>query len=349
VSPYYDSDSMANATMAGVKELRYYVMLALYFPILLYAFSTFDLDENTYAVQGIEPVVVGEQTVVLGQPFKARAFLAVSEGQGQQLVGEGSLEAQGDSVFQMPTGGLLGPDETEKSVAYNGRFRFSQVGGDEVELPVSGQFSVRRPDIVITSETMQALYRASRNVIRVDVPGLEDRQLRLQVGRTAIDGRTATLAPAGDTETVRVFLADDGGDVYLGQRSFTVIDPPRPELEVTNAGRPISNGDNLPKARAILEFSVVPDQEFRRRYPSDARYSIARATIYLRKGLTASERVGTYDLENGRLVLTRVLRDARPGDRVMVELDGIVRINHAGRAIPVQLVSASRTFGFVIS
>ena len=31
--------------MSKAKELRYYVMLALYFPILLYAVSTFDISE----------------------------------------------------------------------------------------------------------------------------------------------------------------------------------------------------------------------------------------------------------------------------------------------------------------
>lgn len=341
---------MTRDDMSGVKELRYYVMLALYFPILLYAFSTFDLDENTYAVQGVEPVVVGEQTVVLGQPFRAQAFLAVAGGQGQTLTGDGLLEALGDSVFQMTTGGILGADENEKRVPYNGMFRFSQIGGEEVELPVSGSFVVRRPDIVAMSESMAALYRASRNEVRIEVPGLEDRELKLQVGRTAVDGRSITLSPTADREVVRVFLDNGGeGDVYLGQKTFTVIDPPRPELEVANAGRKINNGDNLPKARAILEFSVVPDEEFKRRYPADARYRIARATVYLRKGLTASSKVGTYDLDGDRLVLTRALRDAQPGDRVMVELEGIFRINHAGKAIPVQLSGSSRTFGFVIS
>ncbi len=37
-----------------LKELRYNIMLALYFPILLYAFSTFDLSENVYAVEDLK-------------------------------------------------------------------------------------------------------------------------------------------------------------------------------------------------------------------------------------------------------------------------------------------------------
>ncbi|MCB0719801.1 MAG: hypothetical protein KDD65_15240 [Bacteroidetes bacterium] len=341
---------MADAGMGGIKELRYYVMLALYFPILLYAFSTFDLDETTYAVKGIEPIVVAEDIVVLGQPFEAKTFLIVSGGQGQKLSGDAKLSAVGDSLFTMPTGDLLSPGENDKVVEYSGTYNFTQVGGQTVELPVQGKFRVKRPDIVATSESMAALYRRSLNAVRIDVPGLEDRELKLQVGKSTSVGRSMNISPAGNDATVRVFLKDDeNGDVFLGSKQFVVIDPPRPELSVTNAGRKINNGDNLPRARALLEFSVVPDQEFARRYPRDARYKVGKATVYLRKGLTASKKIGTYDLDGDKLVLTRALRDAQSGDRVLIELEGIVRINHEGAAIPVQLGESSRTFGFVVS
>ena len=336
-----------------LKELRYNIMLALYFPILLYAFSTFDLSENTFAVDELDPVVVGDATVVLGQPFTAQAFLAVAGGQGQELEAQGGLEAVGDSLFQMQTAALLGEDENEKEVAYAGRFRFQQLGGQYSEIPVEGKFRVRRPEIVATSEATQALYRSCLNPIRIDVPGLEDRELRLKAGGAGdgVKGRTIALSPGGEAASVAVYLVDEAqGDVFLGTKRFSVVEPPRPEISVTNAGRALRNGDNLPKRRALVEFRIVPDAEFRSRFPRDARYSAGRATVYLRKGLTASQELGTFSLEGGqKLVLTRALRDAQPGDRLTIRLHGVVRINHAGRAVPVALSEASRTFGFVIS
>ena len=335
----------------GLKELRYNIMLALYFPILLYAFSTFDLSESTYAVGDLQPVVMGEETVVLGQPFSAHAFLAVASGQGQQLQGQDALVAQGDSLFMMRTASLLADDETEKEITYNGRFQFGQLGGAVSEIPVTGRFRVRRPEIVATSEATQTLYRQCLNTIRIDVPGLEDRALRLTTGGPGTVGRTIALSPGGEGAKIDVYLVDETeGDVFLGSKRFAAIDPPRPEIRVRNAGREVRNGDNLPKRRAMLEFELTPDAEFLRRYPRDARYSVARATVYLRKGLTASKEIGTFNLEGGRtLVLTRALRNAQPGDRVMIRLDGVVRINHAGRAVSVPFSEASRTFGFTIS
>lgn len=336
--------------MGGVKELRYYVMLALYFPILLYAFSTFDIDETTFAVKGLEPIVVGDQVVVLGQPFNARAFLAVSGGQGQGLTGSGNLQALGDTLFQMSTGDLLSNEESEKEVTYSGLFEFQQVGGSTSEMPVEGSFRVRRPEIVASSEAMQALYRRCSNPIRIEVPGLEDRELLLDVGGKGIKGRSVRLSPSGQEASIKVNLVDEeNGNIFLGTKRFAVIDPPRPELSVTSGGRKVKSGDNLPRGRAMLEFNVEPDQEFKRRYPKDARYRVRSATVYLRKGLTASKKIGSFDLDGNKLVLTRALRGAKSGDRVLVELEGIVRINHEGSAITVPLSETSRTFGFVVS
>ncbi|PSQ98783.1 MAG: hypothetical protein BRD48_05985 [Bacteroidetes bacterium QS_9_68_14] len=338
-----------------LKDMRYSVMLALYLPILLYAFSTYDLSDDTYAVQSVEPVVVGDRTVVLGQPFTARTFLSVGQSEGQRLQTQGGgVQAVGDSLLRMSTGGLLSEEEDQKTVSYSGQFRFRQVDGQMAQLPVQGRFQVRRPEIVATSEATQSLYRRCLNRIRIDVPGLEGRPLRLEYGSQSTAGRTIALSPSqSSSSTVRVFLADSASagteNVFLGEKEFAVIDPPRPELKVRSGGREVASGDNIPRRRAVLNFEVEPDQEFRQRYPQDAQYSVGRATVFLRRGLTASERIGTFDLDGGRLVLTRNLSDAEAGDRITVRLEGVVRINHAGQAIPVSFSEASRTFGFVLS
>ena len=112
--------------MSSAKQLRYYVMLALYFPLLLYSVSTFDLSEETYAVKSYKAVSVGEPTVVLGQPFQARAFLAAEELASAkqqkdstirpQLIAGGDLAALGDSALTMATDDLLAPGEDERRV-----------------------------------------------------------------------------------------------------------------------------------------------------------------------------------------------------------------------------------------
>jgi hypothetical protein len=344
--------------MSSAKQLRYYVMLALYFPLLLYSVSTFDLSEETYAVKTYKAVSVGEPTVVLGQPFQARAFLAAEELASAeqkdstirpQLIADGALAALGDSALVMNTDDLLAPGETERRVSYQAHFAAQQLGGNVQRFPVSGSFTVRRPAIVARTEQAQALYRNSLNRVRLSVPGLENRPLRIESSSGSVNGRTVTLSPSGNRARVRVYLERSGDDVYLGDREFAVIEPPRPQLRVYGPSGEVTSGDPLSSRRAMLRFEVEADREFKQRYPDDARYRIQRVSVYLRRGLTASQKLGDYDLQNGRLVLTQQLRDAKPGDQVTVQLESIVRINHRGQRIPVSLRESSRTFGFVVS
>ncbi|MEM8599336.1 MAG: hypothetical protein AAGF99_05410 [Bacteroidota bacterium] len=329
----------------SVKDMRYNVMLALYFPILLYAMSTFDLDDSTIAVGNVQPYLDAEETVVLGQPFQARAMLAVGSGEGLSLNGSETFMASGDSMFVMETGNLLAENEDVREVEYAATMTVPQLGGGTREVPISGTFTVRRPEIVAVNAGEVALYRQCRNEVRIDVPGLEDRPLILN----GTEARTLTLAPSGQTAGIRVETPGPDGNVFLGSKSFAVIDPPRPEIRVSNAGRSINNGDNLPRGRFALNFAVAADQEFAQRYPSDARYGVGSATVYIRRGLTASERLGTYNLSGGRLPAIRALASARPGDRIIVQLNNVYRLNYAGTSVGVSLNEGSRTFSFTIS
>jgi len=327
------------------------VMLALYLPILLYSFSTFDLDETTFAVKEVKPVIVGDQNIVLGQPYTARAYLTAASKVQLQSPDE-RMTVMGDTSLQMPTGNLLGEDENVKDINYTAIMQYEQVNKEMAQTEVRGSFTVRRPELVATSVATQSLYRQTLNQIRIDVPGLENQPLKLEANGNMQDGRQLSLSPAGQSVTVRAFLAsNEEEDVFLGSKEFAVIDPPRPEIKVLDAtGNQLTSGDAFSKARPVLDFEIEPDREYESSYPQDARYQIRRARVSIRKGLAASQEIGTFNLSNGsELRLVRELRDARPKDQILVQLQGVVRINHAGQAIPVQLSEASRSFSFVLS
>ena len=335
-------------------------MLALYFPILLYAVSTFDVSKKTYAVKEYQGVAVGDQTVMLGQPFEARTFLAAErlttadEEQGgvqPTLVSQGNLSARGDSLLVMNTNDLLEPGQDQKRVSYEAYYEAPQLGGATQRFPVSGSFTVRRPEIVAKTETAQALYRRSLNRLRLSVPGIEDQSLRVEGPSGSAPGTTLSLSPTGDEVTVDVYLKRSGSeDLLLGQRQFAVIDPPRPQIRVFAPQGEVTSGAPINQRRASLQFKVEPDREFKNRHPEDARYEASTATVYLRRGEMASEKIGDFELgDDGRLVLTQELRGAESGDQIIVRLKNIIRVNHQGDRVEVPLRESSRTFGFVLS
>ena len=340
----------------GLKNMRYQFYQALYFPLLLLASTSYIVSGESYVVNELAPRVVAPKQVVYGQPFEAKAFLAVGGEQGQQLKGgsentSGALEAVGDSMLAMKTEGLLKRGESEKRVTYSGTFAFDQIAGGRSELPIKGSVLVRRPEVLVQSQTASALYRETLNKLRFDVPGLEGQPLKVAVkGGKKHDGRALSVSPSGSALTVEVYLAGEEKDVYLGKRSFQTITPPKPEIEVRGpGGQALSQGDPLPLRRAMLTFDVKANEQFKQSYPRDARYSAASAEVFLRRGQRASSNLGTVSLTNGgRLVLTRKLSGASSGDQVIVRLKGLYRQNHAGQSVPVALSEGQRTYSFTL-
>ena len=141
----------------SIKQLRYQVMLALYLPILLYSFSTFDVDESTVAVKEVRGVLVGEETIILGQEFRANAYLTAvqigaakgKEGKAGGLTvraSEGAgLTVEDGNILAMPTGGLLGDDEDEKVIEYSAVLEYPNIEGGIESQTVSKTLSRAPP------------------------------------------------------------------------------------------------------------------------------------------------------------------------------------------------------------
>lgn len=349
---------MAGGGDARIKELRYQVMLALYLPILLYSFSTFDLKEQTVAAEEVSPVLVGgQQTVVLGQEYSASAYLTAVElakgGEVRLRSQDENVRVQDNEQLFIPTDELLAEGEDEKEIEYEVEMEYGQLEGT-ASRTLSGSFTVRRPELVARSVTTTSLYRHTANEIRIDVPGLENREIQLETSTGGtVDGRQIQLSPSGENVTVSAYLPTEEGErVYLGQREFSVIDPPRPQVRVLDVnGEELTSGDNISLRRPVLNFEVEPDREFAQSYPEDANYRIRSARVSIRRGLQASEELGTFSLdgEESQLQLVRELRDASSEDRIIIQLQDVVRINHAGQEIPVDLNESNLSYSFILS
>lgn len=343
-----------------IKQLRYRVMLALYLPILLYSFSTFDLKEQSVAAEKVEPVLVGgQQTIVLGQQYTANAYLKASQlAKGGQITlrsEDQKVTVEGNEDIQIATAELLPEGEDQKEVEYSVTMEYDQLKGTASQT-LSGKFTVRRPELVATSVATTSLYRKTRNQIRIDVPGLEGRPLRLESSSGgSVDGRQLTLSPSSDNVSVRAYLPTGGGEsVFLGEKEFAVVDPPRPQLKVLDRqGNELTSGDNIPRGAPTLQFKLEADPEFAKSYPQDANYRVRRAKVSIRKGLQASQEMGTYELGQNSTLQRQLIRGfgevgAQAKDRIIVVLQDVVRINHAGEAIPINLNESSRSYSFTL-
>jgi len=354
--------------MAGsqeIQDLRYKVMLALYLPILLYAFSTFDAGEEVVGAE-VQPVLIGEQQSLLaGQEYRAKAYLKAIKLKTQKGEGKADItlktddqrvQVQSDSSLRIPTGNLLGPEEDQKEVTYSIDMSWKTLEGDNKTRTRTGTFTVRRPELVTETVTQSTLYRRTRNQVRVRVPGLDgDRPMRLETSTgQSVQGQQMTLAPSRDNVTLTAFLVnEEGEDFRVDDVEYSVIDPPKPQLEVQDVNGETLTGDTgLPLARPVLNFQINPNDQFAERYPDDANYQVKQVEVRLRQGLRADQPVGegTYtlgpDSELTQLGPALSQMGASAGDQLLVTVQEVVRINYNGVEIPIELNESSRSFTF---
>jgi len=196
------------------------------------------------------------------------------------------------------------------------------------------------------------LYRHTRNDLTVTMPLVSSDSLVLTDGNTTVSGPNIILVPDGDSVSLSArALMPNGSQMHLRTRTRPVFDPPPPSIRILDAsGRGLVSGDAVSRMRPVLDFIVRSNREYARAYPSDARYRIQRARVSVRTGTAAATMLGTFSLSGGStLKLVRELRSTTPGDHLLIELDGIVRINANGAAIPIVLPESMRSFAFVLS
>ena len=351
---------MAGGGNQRLKELRYNVMLALYLPILLYSFSTFDLDEETVPVSDAKPTLIPNtpKTVVLGQEFRANAFLTAQElasgGTIELSTDDEKVQVEGNESLRIATQKLLEEGENEKTVQYEVEMAYSGVGDTTLTETLRDSFTVRRPELVARSTATSSLYRQTLNELRIEVPGLENRTIQLRYGGQTTTGNQIQLTPSGDEVTVEALLpSEDGEPTPLGTKTFAVTDPPQPQVNVLGPqGQQLTTGDNLSLRQPNLRFEIKPDPEFARSYSQDANYNVGQVKVSVRRGLQPSEELGTFSVgNNGSLNLLEALRgvDVRAKDKVIIQVQEVVRRNHLGQTIPQDLNQSSLTYSFTFS
>ena len=90
--------------------------------------------------------------------------------------GSGSIEKEGvTGILTIPASGNAIPRGKNEGIQkYSATVRVPTASGGFETKTVEGQFTVRKPEIVITSAAVQTLYRACANEVNIDVPALGD-------------------------------------------------------------------------------------------------------------------------------------------------------------------------------
>ncbi|CAN5462979.1 gliding motility protein GldM [soil metagenome] len=273
--------------------------------------------------------------VAAGTKYSAELFIAASSSgvtptmkkDGQPIPVDPS--GMGKVEFTANAGGGEYDKDGLAKKTYEAAITMKMPGGLDTTFVNKIEYIVAKPVIQVQSKSVQALYRNCGNELNVQVPALgaiynPDFNA---TGAAVIKGKekgVVTIIPGEGTTSVKLNVLNGGN--LLGFQEFRVRNIPRPEIKFFSRGKEINDkqGESIASLRS-LEIKVIADESFKEFLPNDARYRVAEWEITLARGsrpVAPPKRVTAQDVN-----LTDLLQKAQPGDRFVVEVKGIQRMN----------------------
>lgn len=283
----------------------------------------------------IIPVATAESRVVAaGTKYKAQFFLAASSSTARP-----TMSANVDGGVKIGEDGRGNIEFTAKGGNYDkqGNSKRKWTGAIKLRLPTGDttfrleeEYTVVKPVIQVRSASVSALYLRCGNVLQIDVPALGNLyDPRFSAaGADAIPGAKKGLVTVVPNRA-KVDLTVSSGSAKIGTETFKVRKVPKPTIVPFSGNRPVDlkQGANALSIRSI-ELRAIPDEDFKAFLPKDARFRVTKYVVTLARGKRA---VQTMNVSGNKAKLSGIIQKAKPGDRLVLEVKEVQRLNFKGR------------------
>lgn len=214
----------------------------------------------------------------------------------------------------------------EKS--YNAEIKMKDpLGGEDKVFEEKITYFVSKPVIQVQSASVQALYKNCGNELSVQVPALGaeyNPSFSVNSGNKLRKGSKkgeVVIIPS----TPKVSLTVRSGGQTIGTEKFQVQLIPKPDIKAFAGNKEVDQkrGMTAPGPRSIT-MKAIPDQSFANFLPKDARYKVNKWTAMLVRG---KRPVKTQDFSSQTGNMSQFASQAKPGDRILIEVKEVLRLN----------------------
>ncbi|RMG19219.1 MAG: hypothetical protein D6730_21945 [Bacteroidetes bacterium] len=288
--------------------------------------------------------------VPAGLPFETRLFVGMSSRNihPEFFSNSGRIRPEANGNQAVLTIGadasVIPPGQQQGIQYYTAKVKVPRATGGYEELEIRQQFTVRRPEVRISSAAVQNLYRHCANEVNIEVPALGEyydpviSASEAQIKQSSQSRSKFRIVPRGQQCVLSISSNTPSGRLKIDQLKYRVIEPPKPSIRVQVNGRDY-NGRTAVPASSRLSIQVIPDAEFRQAIPQDAHYRIHRLEVLVQRGLQPARPVKTLDL-SGRdatrpidIRLGTAIGSVPAGTQVFLQIDGVYRRNFQGKEI----------------
>jgi gliding motility-associated protein GldM len=281
--------------------------------------------------------------VAAGTKYKADLFIAASSSavnpvmtiNGKKIPVEGGM-----GKIEFPASATKYDKDNRSEQKFKASITVEQ-GGKKETYENTVSYFVTKPVIQVQSQSVQALYLNCGNELQINVPALGTtyNPSFSANGATAIKGKKTgevTIIPKAKT----VSLTVSSGGNRIGTEKFSVKRIPTPTIEVFGPGnKPVNlrQGEAINRLRS-LTVKAVPDESFATFLPKDARYRVTDAEVLLARG---SRPLGKANLSGQKADLGSLMSKAKPGDRLVIDIKKVQRMNFQGKTENVSIGKSS--------
>lgn len=201
------------------------------------------------------------------------------------------------------------------------------------------EYFVARPVIQVQSASVQALYLNCGNELQVNCPQLGSAynpSFTATGASTTKGAKTGMVTVVPSAAEVKLNVYNSGN--LLGTEEFRVRRVPKPEIRLYNRGKEINvkQGENISALRE-LNIKAIPDESFKTFLPKDARYRVTGWEVTLARGKRPV--VPPSKISNESMSVGSMMQKAKPGDRIVVEIKRVSRMNFQGKTENVNVGS----------
>jgi gliding motility-associated protein GldM len=279
----------------------------------------------------IAKLSMDSRVVVAGTKFKAEMFLSASSSGIQprmSLSGGPVRVVDGTGLIEFTAqGGSYDKNGLAKRTL-TGNISYDSPSGPKT-VPLTAEYFVAKPSYQIETGTLPPLYLGCANKLSIQSPQLG----ALWSPNITADG--AAVIQSGEKGKITVVpsaasvsLNISNGGSLLGTERFRVSKVPRPTIEIFIGGTRASDPRGVPVSSArSVRIQAVSDPSFAAFSPDDANFRTTGATISLVRG---TRRVKQANVGAGGGSISEIASEAQPGDRIIIEVNGVQRRNFRG-------------------
>ncbi|MCG8319090.1 MAG: gliding motility protein GldM [Cytophagales bacterium] len=270
------------------------------------------------------------KVVAAGAKYKAEMFIAASSSAVTPTMkkdGNDIKVENGMGIVEFTASPGKYDKEGLAKKTYKGEITITKPGGGDTTYVAEVEYFVAKPVIQIQSASVQALYLGCGNELQVNVPALGtsyNPNFSITGGKHYKGKNRGEVTIVPNAKEVRMTVSSGGN--RIGTEKFKVKPVPKPTAELFNRGKPVNQkvGEKISNMRS-LKIQAVAEEGFSTLLPKDARYRVTKWTITLARGPRA---VGSpMNASNQEVNLTNLMRNAKPGDRLSIEVKTVKRRN----------------------